>query len=64
VTPEEIKILVEEEIQKAVQPVEEKLNEILRIINKFEGAGTLVKTVFLAILPAIAIFTWLKDHFK
>lgn len=61
---EELTALIDSRIEKALNPVEAKLNSILHLLSKFEGAGTVMKLIFLGIAPLIAFLVWVKDHVK
>lgn len=41
-----------------------RVDSIYAILHKFEGMSILVKIVFFAILPIIAMGAWIKDHIK
>ena len=62
-TPEEIENLVKVQIHAELKPLEAKMDDILKLLAKFEGAGTLVKVIFYAILPLIGIGTAVKQLF-
>jgi hypothetical protein len=63
-TPEQVEALIEKKVSEQLKPMEEKLDSILKLLAKFEGAGTVMKLLFLGIAPVITGIVWLKDHVK
>lgn len=63
-SPEQIEALIDKKISAHVKPLEDKLDSILRLLAKFEGAGTVMKLLFLGVAPIVAAVVWIKDHVK
>ena len=66
-TPQEVEVLVEQKmapIRAKLQEDSEKLDKILQLLAKFEGAGTLMKLLFLGVAPLFGLMLWAKDHIK
>jgi hypothetical protein len=66
-TPAEIEELISrrlEPLRAISQSNSEKLDHVLELLAKFEGAGMLMKLIFLGVAPALAAAYWLKDHIK
>lgn len=63
-TPEEVEAIVEDKLAERLKPIEEKLETILILLAKFEGAGTLMKLLFLGVAPVIGGIIWLRDHVR
>jgi hypothetical protein len=63
-TPEEIHSLVDTKLEAELRPIKDKLDQIVNLLAKFEGAGTVMKLIFLGVAPVIAGLAWLKDHIK
>ena len=43
---------------------EEKLDRVITLLAKIEGASWLIKTIFYIIAPLAGAAYWLKDHVK
>lgn len=59
--------LIESRISKLetdVKIILDTLNRIEKLLDKFEGAGTLVKILFFIVAPIVGAITWAKDHIK
>jgi hypothetical protein len=63
-TPDQIESLVDKKVKEHTEPLREKLDDIYKLLAKFEGAGTVMKLLFLGVAPIVAALAWLKDHVK
>lgn len=63
-SPEQVEALIDKKIKEHITPLEDKLDAIHRLLAKFEGAGTVMKLLFLGVAPVVAAIIWLKDHVK
>lgn len=63
-TPKELEAMVERKVEEKLAPIEEKLDLIMSLLHKFEGASTVIKVLFFAVAPLVAALVWLKDHVK
>jgi len=63
-TPAEIERMIDKKLKEKLEPVEDKLDSILTLLAKFEGAGTIMKLLFLGVAPIVAAAAWIKDHVK
>lgn len=63
-TPAEIEQMIDKKLKEKLDPVEDKLDSILNLLAKFEGAGTIMKLLFLGVAPIVAAAAWVKDHVK
>jgi len=63
-TPAEIERMIDKKLKEKLEPVEDKLDSILTLLAKFEGAGTIMKLLFLGVAPIVAAVAWIKDHVK
>lgn len=66
-SPEQL-IEVLENRQRALETrmdeLDAKLEKVLILLHKIEGASTLAKIVFFALIPLITIGNWIRDHIK
>jgi hypothetical protein len=61
-TPQEIEAVIESKIDEKLAPINQKLEIIIALMNKFEGAGIIVKVLFFGVAPVVAALVWLKNH--
>lgn len=52
------------ELEDQVDTIIATLTRIEKLLDKFEGAGTLVKILFFIVAPIVGAITWAKDHIK
>lgn len=53
-----------EALYKRLDKIEQSLETVVGILNKLQGAGTLVKLFFLIGAPFAGLVLWMKDHIK
>ena len=53
-----------EVLEKQITHLTETMNKLQALLERFEGAGSLVKFLFYIITPIVATIVWSKDHIK